>query len=128
MGENISTRLLRFAARVLRLWRKFPAEAAAKHLVRQLVRAATAGGANYAEACGSASRADFVHKIGIANKEVRESMYWLELAREAELSSDCDRELEALVSEANELIAILTASIKTAKSRDADGARPVGTA
>jgi four helix bundle protein len=70
-------------------------------------------------ACGAESRADFIHKLGIANKELREALYWLRLTDEAELV--VDRGLEALIREADELIAILTSSIKTAKQREAMG-------
>jgi four helix bundle protein len=71
-GENIATRLLVFGAGVVRLCRRLPDEASAKHIARQL-RAATGGGANYEEARGAESRADFIHKVGIANKELREA-------------------------------------------------------
>lgn len=80
------------------------------------VRAATGGGANYEEARGAESRADFIHKVGIANKELREALYWLRLTEEAAVVTDSD--LAALIREANELVAILTASIRTAKQRD----------
>lgn len=109
-------RLRLFAAGVVRLCRRLPDDTAAKHIGRQLVRAATGGGANYEEARGAESRADFVHKLGIANKEVRESLYWLQLTQEAALV--VDNELDALVREADELVAILTSSIKTAKQRE----------
>lgn len=115
-GENIATRLRVFAASVVRLCRRLPADAAAKHIARQLVRAATGGGANYEEARGAESRADFIHKVGIANKELREALYWLRLTEEAALIVESD--LPALIREADELVAILTASIKTAKQRD----------
>jgi four helix bundle protein len=85
-------------------------------VARQLVRAATGGGANYEEARGAESRADFIHKVGIANKEVREALYWLRLVQDAELAAD--EQLAVLVQEADELVAILTSSIKTAKQRD----------
>jgi len=88
-----------------------------KHIARQLVRAATGGGANYEEARGAESVADFIHKLGIANKEVREALYWLQLTQEAALVVDV--ELDALVREADELVAILTSSIKTSKQREA---------
>lgn len=74
------------------------------------------GGANYEEARGAESRADFIHKVGIANKELREALYWLRLTEEAALVTDSD--LAALIREADELVAILTASIRTAKQRD----------
>lgn len=71
---------------------------------------------NYEEARGAESRADFIHKVGVANKEVREALYWLRLAQDAALVVDGD--LDALIREANELVAILTASIKTARQRE----------
>ena len=89
-GENIATRLRAFAAGVVRLCRRLPEDATAKHIARQLVRAATGGGANYEEARGAESRADFIHKVGIANKELRESLYWLRLTQEAALVADGD--------------------------------------
>ena len=58
-------------------------------------------------------RADFIHEVGVANKEMREALYWLRLVQDAELV--VSGEVDALVREADELIAILTASIKTAK-------------
>ncbi len=78
------------------------------------MRAASGGGSNYEEARGAESRADFIHKVAVAAKELRESLYWLALAQEAELF---DVDVEALVREANELVAILTSSVKTAKYR-----------
>ena len=114
-GENISTRLRHFAANVIRVCRELPNDSSAKHVARQLVRAATGGGANYEEARGAESRADFIHKVGVANKEVREALYWLRLAQDATFVAD--GELDALVREADELIAILTSSIKTAQQR-----------
>ena len=115
-GENISIRLRHFAAQVVRLCRTLPDDPAAKHILRQLVRAATGGGSNYEEARGAESRADFVHKVGVANKEMREALYWLRLVQDAELV--VGEQLAALVREADELVAILTASIKTARQRD----------
>src|SRR6478736_3118753 len=100
-GENISIRLRHFAAQVVRLCRTFPDDPAAKHILRQLVRAATGGGSNYEEARGAESRADFIHKVGIANKEMREALYWLRLANEAALVADSD--LATLIREADEL-------------------------
>ncbi|HEY6037789.1 MAG TPA: four helix bundle protein [Kofleriaceae bacterium] len=88
-GENIAMRLLVFGAGVVRLCRRLPDDASAKHIARQLVRAATGGGANYEEARGAESRADFI-QVGIANKELREALYWLRLTEEAGLVADSD--------------------------------------
>src|ERR1044071_9001483 len=112
-GDDIAGRLLEFAVRVLRLVRTLRSDAIARHVARQLLRSATAGGANYEEARSAESRADFAHKVSLAAKELRESRYWLRLISEAELAS---REaLRPLITEAGELLAILTASAKTAK-------------
>jgi four helix bundle protein len=116
-GDNIAKRLLLFAANVVKLCRQFPDDSASKHIARQLVRAATGGGANYEEARGAESLADFIHKLGIANKEIRESLYWLQLTRESAVIANA--RLDALTREADELVAILTSSIITAKQRQA---------
>src|SRR5262245_24223392 len=114
-GENIALRLRQFSVGVIRAAATMPETSAAKHINRQLVRAATSSGANYEEARGSESRADFIHKLGIAMKEMREALYWIHVASEAGLFSSL---VDPLVREANELVAILTASIRTAKENE----------
>ncbi len=79
IGDDIADRLLRFAARVLQLVGTLPGSPVGRHVARQLIRSGTAGGANYEEARGAESRADFAHKVLIAAKEVRESVYWVRL-------------------------------------------------
>jgi len=113
-GDNIADRLLWFSARIVRLCKTTPKDPAARHVMRQLVRSSTGGGSNYEEARGAESRADFIHKVSIAVKELRESLYWLRLAEAAEITS---QPLEELIREANELVAILTSSVRTAKRR-----------
>lgn len=113
-GDNIADRLLGFAKGVLALCRHFPAEFAGKHVGQQLIRCSSSAGSNYEEARGAESRADFIHKMAVARKELRESRYWLRLA-DAELAEG--PEIAGLIAEANELAAILTASIKTAMRR-----------
>jgi four helix bundle protein len=78
-----------------------------------LVRVATSSGANYEEACGAESRADFIHKMQIVLKELRESLYWLRLAHRAGLISAGD--LKPLISEADGLAKIVGRSVVTAK-------------
>jgi hypothetical protein len=75
-------------------------------------------GANYEEARGAESRADFVHKVGLALKECRESVYWLKVTHRAELVKPAL--LEGLLQEAGELIAILAKSRSTAQRGDKD--------
>ena len=86
---------------------------AGRHVARQLIGAASAGGAIYEEARGAQSRADFIHKIGMATKEMRESLYWLKLLERSDLAGA--PQLNKLAGEASPLVAILTASGKTAK-------------
>ena len=114
-GENIAKRTQRFAVIVIRVIRDLPGDVAGKHIARQLIRAATGGGANYEEARGAESRADFIHKIRVAAKEMRESLYWLRIIEMTDLAPEHD--ISALIGEANELVAILTSSANTAAKR-----------
>lgn len=114
-GDNIAHRLLVFASRVVRLGRGSQGDAATRHVMHQLVRAATGGGSNYEEARGVESRADFVHKTSVAAKEVREALYWLKLVQQAELS---DKDVAQLIKEADELVAILSSSVRTARRQE----------
>ncbi|MGZ3300661.1 MAG: four helix bundle protein [Isosphaeraceae bacterium] len=80
---------------------------------RQLLRCGTSVGANYRAACRARSSAEFCSKMGIVEEEADESIYWMELLVDANLVAP---ELMAnLINEANELVAIVVASIKTAR-------------
>ena len=112
--ENLSGRLLEFAANTILLCEKLNRSPAQRHIAGQLVRSATSSGANYDEACAAKSRADFIHKMQIVLKELRESFYWFRLLRKTKLVSD-ERLIKEL-QEAEQLIKIFTKSIVTAKS------------
>ena len=114
-GDNIAQRLLVFAADVLRIVSRLDDSVSARHVAKQLTRAATSSGANYEEARGAESRADFVHKIKLSSKEMREASFWLRLTQHAQLLNNTD--LAPTIQEAHELTAILSASAKTAKTR-----------
>lgn len=90
-------------------------------ITHQLVKSGTAIGANYREATRAESRNDFIHKIGIVEKEASETQYWLELCDEAVLGNPEARSV--LVREAGELVAIFTQSGKTAKTNRAASGR-----
>jgi four helix bundle protein len=111
-GSNIAHRLLVFASEVLRVARDLPTDAASKHIALQIMRSATAVGANYEEARAAESAADFIHKVGIANKEMRETLWWLALIDTSQIIT---ANLEAIAREGTELASILTASIRTAR-------------
>ena len=115
-GDDIAARLLGFAADVLKASRLLRRGVPTTHVHRQLVQAATAGGANYEEARCAENRADFVHKVRISAKEMREAQYWLKLVVKAECTQNVETFL-SLVEEADELIAILVSSANTAKAR-----------
>jgi four helix bundle protein len=115
-GDDIANRMLEFGVRVIRVVEALPKRLAGKHMGAQLLRSGTSAGANYEEGRGAESRADFVHKIGVARKEIREAYYWLRLIQRSEMVKP-DR-ISELIREADELTAILAASIKTAKSRE----------
>jgi four helix bundle protein len=83
--------------------------------IRQLIRSSSSFGANYRAALRARSTADFVNKLKIVEEEADESIYWLELIGEAELSGS--KETIHLLDEANELLAIIVASIKTARKK-----------
>ena len=103
-----------FASAVIRIARAIPKNEITRHVCGQIVRSATSVGANYEEARGAESRADFIHKLGIATKELRETIYWLEVIASSHMTAS---DVSGLVQEASELCAILGASIKTAKKR-----------
>lgn len=84
-----------------------------KHVAGQLVRCGTASAPNYSEACAAESRKDFVHKLGIALKELRESRVWLQLCVRCELLTNTS--LEPLIEECHQLMRILGKSVVTAK-------------
>lgn len=123
-GDNISQRLLAFAAAALRVSSHLPKSPEGRHVAKQLIRAATASGANYEEARGAESRPDFVHKIKISGKEMRESHFWLRLIHHAQLAKNLD--MAPILQEAHELVAILTTSAKTAQSCDRASSRQTG--
>jgi four helix bundle protein len=115
-GDDIAERLLDLGAAVIKLLPALARKPGGKPIVKQLERCGPAGGSNYEEARGAQSPADFVHKTRIALKEVRETRYWLRLAARAELL-DRSHHLAHLIDEADQLVAILTASANTARQR-----------
>jgi four helix bundle protein len=83
LGGDIAERLLELAAGALRVSGELPGHPSGRHVALQLARAGTGAGANYEEARAAESRADFIHKVGIACKEVRETAYWLKVIKRA---------------------------------------------
>jgi four helix bundle protein len=104
---------------MIKLVDAMPRTPSAQVIGRQLLRSATSVGANYRAACRAQSRADFAAKLSIVVEEADETCYWLELLEESGLIKA--ERLAKLLKEANELLAIVIASRKTAKSVSAGG-------
>ena len=112
-SEALKKRTKAFALRILRWYRSLPRTNDARILGTQLLRAGTSIGANYRAAVRARSRAEFVAKLGIVLEEADETVFWLELIQESKFFPT-DR-LTDLLKEANELVSIFVASLRTAK-------------
>lgn len=112
-GDDISERLIDYAVRIIHVSRALPRDDVGKHISGQVMRAGTGAGANYEEARGAESRADFVHKVGVSWKEAKESMYWLKVIQRAKLVNPT--RLIGIIEESDELCAILASSRSTAR-------------
>lgn len=112
--RDIRERTFQFSIRVVRLCQTLDAvPGVSRTLANQLLRAGTSIGANVEEAHGSQSKADFIAKMYISCKEARETHYWLRLLAATELVSTA--KLADLIDEANQLVAILTTIVKSAR-------------
>jgi four helix bundle protein len=111
--EAISARRLDFAVSVIELVNKLPHTDIGNHIRIQLLKSGTSPGANYEEACGAESRSDFIHKLGVVLKELKESRFWLRVIKKADLLPV--DQLDPILKECEELCAIVASSIFTAK-------------
>lgn len=111
-GE-LSDRLLDLAVRVGKVVDALPDTRLARHIAGQLVRSATSPGPNYEEGCAAESRPDFIHKLSICLKELRESRFWLRLIIKTKLLPD--KKMSNLLHESSQLCNIIAQSILTAK-------------
>lgn len=112
-SNGLKQRTKSFALRVIVLVDSLPTGKTAEVIGRQLLRSGTSVGANYRAACRAKSVADFIAKMGIVEEEADECIYWMELLADARILP-MDK-LKPLIAEADELVAITVASIKTAK-------------
>ena len=110
---NLEERLLEYALRIIRLVDALPANKAGRHVADQLLRCGTSPLANHGELQGAESRKDFIHKLGICLKEIRETQRWLRLVHRVPLLAA--GKIEPLLSETDALIRIFVSSIRTAQ-------------
>ncbi len=112
--DDLKQRKKQFGLCVIRLVESLPNTSTARTIGNQLLRSGISVGANYRAACRGKSRADFVAKAGISLEEADECLDWMEMLQEASIVSA--EKLKELMQEADELVAIFTASIKTARA------------
>ena len=116
MNETeFKTRTRNLGLRVLRMADALPKRPSMYAISRQLVRCATSVGANYRAACRAKSPADMLAKLAIVEEEADETAYWLDLL--AELEPPLSERLQPLRQEADEITAMIVASIKTLRTR-----------
>ncbi|MGI6444129.1 MAG: four helix bundle protein [Candidatus Ozemobacteraceae bacterium] len=116
---KITERTFNFAVRVVKLCKFLERQdRVSRTLANQLLRSGTSIGANVEEAQAGQSKADFIAKMSIARKEARETHYWLRLLKESEIVPES--QLSEIVQEADEIIRILTAIVKTSQTRSSN--------
>ena len=111
---DLEDRLVDFSVRIINVVETLPNTRAGNHIAGQLVRSGTAAAPNYGEAQSAESRKDFIHKMKVALKELRETQIWLKIVQRRILTKH-KKKLEPLIAECDELVSIFVASIKTAE-------------
>src|SRR5262249_25394703 len=112
---EMKQRTQQFAFCILKLAQALPNTRSGHAIANQIARSGTSVGANYRALCRSKSRADFINKTSIVEEEADETAFWLEMIRDFRLLGN--DQIDPLRKEANELIAILIASRRTARYR-----------
>ena len=114
---DLQDRFIDYAVRIIKASEQLPETKAGKHVSFQILRSGTSPAANYGEAQSAESRADFIHKLKIALKELRETEVWLKIIVRAELIKPSTK-MSSLLQETDELISIIFKSIDTVKKKN----------
>src|ERR1051325_10114376 len=112
---DLEERLLDYSVRIIRLVEALPGTRAGNHIAGQLLRSGTAPLPNHGEAQAAESRSDFIHKLKLCLKELRETRRWRRLTARVPLVNAA--KIEPLLNETEELIRIFVKSIQTSQSR-----------
>ena len=112
--QELENRLINFASNIIQLTAHYEDSYAGRHPASQIIRSATSPALNYGEAQNAESHKDFVHKMGICTKELKETFVNLKIVEQACLVKN-NIDIIELKTEVNELISIFVASIKTLK-------------
>jgi four helix bundle protein len=121
-GFNLEERLLEYSVNIVRLVQRLPRTTTAIHIGHQLLRSATSALANHGEAQAAESKSDFIHKMAICLKELREARRWLLLIQRVPLLKPASQ-VDSFVTETEALIKIFYTSIRTAKGVKANVGR-----
>ncbi|MFC1483077.1 four helix bundle protein [Candidatus Margulisiibacteriota bacterium] len=113
MKDKIQERLINFATEIINLFLNKEHSHLINNIAWQVIDSASSSGANYAEATSAESRADFIHKLQIVLKELKETLYWLKLIKKLKILK---KNIDYLINENIELIKIISQSVITAKS------------
>ena len=113
---DLQERFIDYAVSIIKLSEKLPETKAGKHISSQILRSGTSPAANYGEAQSAESKADFIHKLKIALKELRETEIWLKIIVRSKMIN-CLDEISVIIKETDELISILFKCIETASKR-----------
>lgn len=113
-GSDIEDRMLEFAARIGKVVDALPKTRLGNHIANQLIRSGTSPAPNYSEASAAESKKDFIHKLGIVLKELRETRTWLRLIIKSELLPE--EKVELILDESEQLGNIIGRSLITAKN------------
>ena len=111
---DLEERLINFSVKIIEITDKMPKTKAGNHLAGQLIRSSTSAALNYGEAQSGESRRDFVHKIKVILKELRESMISLKILQKVKLLDD-DSDVIRAIQENDEVISIFVKSADTAQ-------------
>ena len=111
---DLEDRLIDFAVMIIHLAESLPKTKTGSHIAGQIIRCATSPDSNYGEAQAAESRKDFIHKMKISLKELRETKVWLKMILKANMTKLSEK-IDQLIDESNQLISIFVASVKTAK-------------
>jgi four helix bundle protein len=114
---DLQERLIDFAVAIINITKEIENSKAGNHLAGQIIRSGSSPSLNYSEAQSAESRSDFIHKMSIVLKELRETFSCLKIIERATLYNRNDDKISNALKESNELVSIFVKSIETAKSK-----------
>lgn len=112
---QLQKRTKNFAVRIFKMVEKLPKSKGTEVIAYQIIKASSSVAANYRAVCRAKSKADFINKLKIVEEEADESLFWLEFIEDLELMRK--GLLKELIKEADELVSIFTAALKTSKAK-----------